>query len=170
MHVNTSENPNSLHQFKMKDIRGSEVSLDAYKGKVVMVVNTASKCGYTPQYKDLQALYEKYANTDFVILGFPANNFGEQEPGSDEEIATFCEVNFGVTFPLFSKVEVKGTEQDELFAFLTTAENQDFTGEIKWNFEKFLINKEGKLVRRFRSATNPMSDEIQESIEAILNK
>jgi glutathione peroxidase len=170
MHTKLAETPESIHQFTMKDIRGNDVSLDAYKGKAVMIVNTASKCGYTPQYKDLQALYEKYDGKDFVILGFPANNFGGQEPGSDEDIATFCEVNFGVTFPLFSKVEVKGSNQDEFFKFLTSLENEDFTGEINWNFEKFLIDKDGKLVRRFRSRTNPMSNEVIRSIETILSK
>lgn len=170
MHTKLTENPESIHQFTMKDIRGNDVSLDAFKGKVVMVVNTASKCGYTPQYKDLQSLYEKYDGKDFVILGFPANNFGGQEPGTDEDIATFCEVNYGVTFPLFSKVEVKGEQQDQFFAYLTSLENQDFTGDINWNFEKFLIDKDGKLVRRFRSRTNPMSNEVIRSIETILSK
>lgn len=170
MHNKLTENPESIHQFTMKDIRGNNVSLDAYKGKAVMIVNTASKCGFTPQYKDLQALYEKYEGQDFVILGFPANNFGGQEPGTDEDIATFCEVNYGVTFPLFSKVEVKGSDQNEFFKFLTSLENEDFTGDINWNFEKFLIDKDGKLVRRFRSRTNPMSNEVIRSIETILSK
>jgi len=163
-------NPTGLHDFVKKDIRGKEVNLDAYKGKVVMVVNTASKCGFTPQYKDLQALYEKYEGQDFVILGFPANNFNGQEPGSNEEIDEFCEANFGVTFPMFSKVSVKGSDQDALFAFLTSQPNNDFTGDINWNFEKFLIDQNGNLVRRFRSRTNPMSSEIVQSIETILKK
>lgn len=170
MSISTSTAPNGFHDFTKRDIRGNEVNLEAYKGKVVMVVNTASKCGFTPQYKDLQALYEKYENTDFVILGFPANNFGGQEPGSDEEIAQFCEANYGVSFPMFSKVSVKGNDQDPLFKYLTTQSNQDFTGDINWNFEKFLIDKEGNLVRRFRSRTSPMSDEVIASIETILKK
>lgn len=163
-------NPEGLHDFVKKDIRGKEVNLEAYKGKAVLIVNTASKCGFTPQYKDLQALYEKYEGKDFVILGFPANNFNGQEPGSNEEIAQFCEANYGVTFPMFSKVSVKGDDQDPLFAYLTSQPNQDFTGDINWNFEKFLIDKDGKLVRRFRSRTNPMSNEILQSIETILSK
>ncbi len=166
----TTDTPNNFHDFKMKDIRGREVSMDTFKGKAVMVVNTASNCGYTPQYKELQALYEKFHGQDFVILGFPANEFGGQEPGSNEEIAQFCEVNYGVTFPMFSKVVVKGEGQHDLFGYLTSLENPDFTGDINWNFEKFLIDKEGNLVRRFRSRTNPMSNEILQSIETILKK
>lgn len=167
--ANTTQPPASFHSFTMKDIRGKEVNLAAYKGKTVLVVNTASKCGYTPQYKELQALYEKYQNKDFVILGFPANEFGGQEPGSDETIAEFCEVNFGVKFPLFSKVVVKGDGIHPLFRMLTSAENPDFKGEINWNFEKFLINEDGKLVRRFRSRTTPMSAEMTTAIENLIN-
>lgn len=170
MTTSLSTNPEGLYDFVKKDIRGKEVNLEAYKGKAVLIVNTASKCGFTPQYKDLQALYEKYEGKDFVILGFPANNFNGQEPGSDEEIAQFCEANYGVTFPMFSKVSVKGADQDPLFAYLTSQANQDFTGDINWNFEKFLIDKDGKLVRRFRSRTNPMSNDILQSIETILSK
>lgn len=170
MSISTTPAPNGFHDFTKRDIRGNEINLEAYKGKVVMVVNTASKCGFTPQYKDLQALYEKYEQSDFVILGFPANNFGGQEPGSDEEIAQFCEANYGVSFPMFSKVSVKGNDQDPLFKYLTSQPNQDFTGDINWNFEKFLIDKEGNLVRRFRSRTSPMSDEVIASIETILKK
>ncbi len=170
MSISTISNPNGFHDFTKRDIRGNEVNLEAYKGKVVMVVNTASKCGFTPQYKDLQALYEKYQDTDFVILGFPANNFGGQEPGSDEEIAQFCEANYGVTFPMFSKVSVKGSDQDALFKYLTSQPNQDFTGDINWNFEKFIIDKEGNLVRRFRSRTSPLSDEVIATIDSNLKK
>ncbi len=167
--ANTTQPPASFHSFTMKDIRGKEVNLAAYKGKTVLVVNTASKCGYTPQYKELQALYEKYQSKDFVILGFPANEFGGQEPGSDETIAEFCEVNFGVKFPLFSKVVVKGDGIHPLFRMLTAAENPDFKGEINWNFEKFLINEDGQLVRRFRSRTTPMSAEMTTAIDKLIN-
>lgn len=170
MTTSFTNDPDSLHDFVKKDIKGKEVNLEAYKGKAVLIVNTASKCGFTPQYKDLQALYEKYEGKDFVILGFPANNFNGQEPGSNEEIAQFCEANYGVTFPMFSKVSVKGDDQDALFAYLTAQPNEDFTGDINWNFEKFLLDKDGKLVRRFRSRTNPMSNEILQSIETILSK
>ena len=167
--ANTTQPPASFHSFTMKDIRGKEVNLAAYRGKTVLVVNTASKCGYTPQYKELQALYEKYQSNDFVILGFPANEFGGQEPGSDETIAEFCEVNFGVKFPLFSKVVVKGDGIHPLFRMLTSAENPDFKGEINWNFEKFLIDEDGNLVRRFRSRTTPMSAEMTGAIEKLIN-
>lgn len=167
--ANTTQPPASFHSFTMKDIRGKEVNLAAYKGKTVLVVNTASKCGYTPQYKELQALYEKYAGKDFVILGFPANEFGGQEPGSDESIAEFCEVNYGVKFPMFSKVVVKGDGIHPLFRMLTAAENPDFKGEINWNFEKFLIDEDGKLVRRFRSRTTPMSAELTGAIDKLIN-
>ena len=162
--------PDSIHEFTKKDIRGKEVNLEDYKGKVVLVVNTASKCGFTPQYKGLQELHEKYQGKDFAILGFPANNFNGQEPGSNEDIAEFCEINYGVKFQMFSKVSVKGKDQDPFFAFLTTQPNQDFTGDINWNFEKFLIGKDGKVVRRFRSRVRPMSDDLIESIETQLNK
>ncbi len=167
--ANTTQPPASFHSFTMKDIRGKEVNLAAYKGKSILVVNTASKCGYTPQYKELQALYEKYAGKDFVILGFPANEFGGQEPGSDESIAEFCEVNYGVKFPMFSKTVVKGDGIHPLFRMLTSAENPDFKGEINWNFEKFLIDEDGKLVRRFRSRTTPMSAELTGAIDRLVN-
>jgi len=161
-------NSDSIFDYKMKDIDGKEVSLDKYKGKVILVVNVASKCGYTPQYEGLQKLYERYKDNGLVILGFPANNFNGQEPGSDEEIKQFCTLNYGVEFPMFSKVSVKGEDQAELFSFLTQAQNPDFTGEIKWNFEKFLINKEGDLIRRFRSNVEPESDEIVSAVTEAL--
>ena len=161
-------NSDSIFDYKMKDIDGKEVSLDKYKGKVILVVNVASKCGYTPQYEGLQKLYETYKDDGLVILGFPANNFNGQEPGSDEEIKQFCTLNYGVEFPMFSKVSVKGEDQAELFSFLTQAQNPDFTGDIKWNFEKFLINKEGDLIRRFRSNIEPESDEIVSAVTETL--
>ena len=159
------ENSKTVHQFEMKNITGETISLEQYKGKVVLIVNTASKCGYTPQYEGLQSLYEDYADKGFVILGFPANNFMNQEPGSDEEILTFCQKNYGVTFPMFSKVSVKGDDQDPFFTYLTSQENEDFTGDIRWNFEKFLIDKDGNLVRRFRSGTKPDSKKLLKAID-----
>ncbi len=159
----------SVYEFKPTNIDGKETSLHKYEGKVLLIVNTASECGFTPQYEGLQALYEKYNDRDFEILGFPANNFGGQEPGTDKDIKQFCKVNYGVTFPMFSKVSVKGDDQHPLFEYLTTAENKDFPGDIKWNFEKFLIDKEGKLIRRFRSKTTPEGDEILKAIEKVLN-
>ena len=151
--------PNSVYDFKLKSIDGEAFSLAKYKGKKVLIVNTASKCGYTPQYAELQKLADTYKGK-LVIVGFPANNFGQQEPGANLEIKTFCQKNYGVTFPLSTKVSVKGDDIDPLFKYLTSAENPDFTGEIKWNFEKFLIDENGKLVHRFRSAVTPMSPEL----------
>jgi glutathione peroxidase len=158
----------SFYKFSMKNIEGEEVSLDSYKGKVVLIVNTASKCGYTPQYEGLQEIYAKYKEQGFEVLGFPANNFMGQEPGTDEEIKEFCSTNYSVEFPMFSKVSVKGKDQHELFAYLTGLENPDFTGDIKWNFEKFLISKDGKLLHRYRSGTKPTDKKLTEAIEAAL--
>lgn len=143
----------------IKRIDGTPLDLSKYKGKKILIVNTASKCGYTKQYADLQKLAVLYQD-QLVVLGFPANNFNGQEPGSNTEIAEFCEANYGVTFPLSEKVSVIGTDIHPLFKFLTTASNPDFTGDIKWNFEKFLIDEEGKLIHRFRSAVTPLSEEI----------
>src|SRR5580698_6221924 len=130
----------ALYEFKLKTIEGKDFSLAKYKGKKVLIVNTASKCGFTPQYADLQKLADLYKDK-LVVIGFPANNFGQQEPGSASEIKTFCESRYGVTFPLSEKVSVKGDDIDPLFKYLTEAPNPDFTGEIKWNFEKFLIDE-----------------------------
>ncbi len=144
--------------------------MNEFKGQVVMIVNTASKCGFTRQYKELQQVYEQYKDEGFVILGFPANNFGWQEPGTDEDILEFCELNFGVTFPLFSKIDVRGSKQNSLFAYLTKTENQDFTGNIRWNFEKFLIDRNGILQRRFRSRTKPNDAAVIETITSLLKE
>lgn len=159
----------SLYDFKQTAIRGGEIEMSQYKGQVLLIVNTASKCGYTPQYEALQALQEKYGDTGFTVLAFPANNFAGQEPGSDEEIEEFCTVNFNTTFPLFSRTSVKGDDINPMFNYLTSAENEDFTGEIRWNFEKFLIDRSGNLVRRFRSNVAPDSQEVVGAIEKELN-
>jgi glutathione peroxidase len=151
--------PSSVYDFKLKNIDGQDFSLAQYRGKKVLVVNTASKCGFTPQYAELQKLAETYKDK-LVVVGFPANNFGQQEPGTASEIKTFCSARFGVTFPLSAKVSVKGDDICPLFKYLTEAPNPDFTGEIKWNFEKFLIDENGKLIHRFRSQTTPMSTDI----------
>lgn len=158
----------SVHEFSMENIDGENVDLSAYEGNVLLIVNTASECGYTPQYEGLQALYEKYKDKGLVVLGFPANNFGGQEPGTDKEIKKFCSVNFDVSFPMFSKISVKGNDQHPLFDYLCSTENPDFKGEIKWNFEKFLVDKEGNLVHRFRSPVKPMSDDLTKEIENLL--
>lgn len=154
----------SIYDFNFTSIDGKEIKLADFKGKNVLIVNTASECGFTKQYKDLQALHEQYGK-DLVIIGFPANNFGGQEPGSNADIQGFCEKNYGVTFLLSEKVEVKGKDITPLFKYLTTTENSDFTGDINWNFEKFLINKEGKLVHRYRSKVNPMDAAITSNLK-----
>lgn len=160
----------SVHDFEIKTIDGEPLNLEAYKGNVILIVNTASECGYTPQYEALQTVYQTYKEDGLIVLGFPANNFGGQEPGSEEEIMQFCQVNYGVTFPLSAKVSVLGDDIDPLFDFLTNQKNQSFTGDIKWNFEKFIINKEGKLVKRFRSNVKPESKDVIAAIETELKK
>ena len=157
--------------FKMKDLKGKEVDLSKYKGKVVLIVNTASQCGLTPQYEELEALHEKYADDGLAILGFPANEFGQQEPGSNEEIAEFCKENYGVKFPMFSKVVVKGEGQCSLYKFLTSADSDpDFAGDITWNFEKFLISRDGEIVARFAPMIKPESEEVVTAIAEQLEK
>lgn len=180
----------SVHAFSAKNIRGQNVSLGDYEGKVLLIVNTASKCGFTPQYADLQKLYDKYKDQGLVLLGFPCNQFGEQEPGSNEEVDTFCQLNYGVNFPLFEKVEVRGADKHPLFGYL--AEKATFEGfdtntsggrmlqaflseklpellegnDIKWNFTKFLIDRKGNVVKRFESPVDPL--DIEPAVEALL--
>ncbi|MBA2500729.1 MAG: glutathione peroxidase [Chitinophagaceae bacterium] len=150
----------SVYDFKVEGIDGTPINLADYKGKKIMMVNTASKCGNTPQYDDLEKLYEQHKG-NLVIIGFPANNFGSQEPGSNEEIAEFCKKNYGVSFPLSAKVSVKGEGIDPLFKYLTEeAEKKGFTDPIKWNFTKFLVNENGELVTVFHHKTLPLSDDI----------
>jgi len=151
--------PSSVYDFKLKTIDGKDFGLAKYKGKKVLIVNTASKCGFTKQYADLEKLSEQYKGK-LVVVGFPANNFGGQEPGTNQDIKTFCKENFNVKFPMSGKVSVLGLDIDPLFQYLTTAPNPDFTGDIKWNFEKFLIDENGKLIHRFRSQTTPLSEDI----------
>lgn len=158
----------SIYDFPLKDIEGNEMTLEAYKGNVLLIVNVASKCGYTPQYDGLQAIYDQYKEDGLVVVGFPANNFRGQEPGSNEEIAEFCRLTYGVEFPMASKVSVLGDDQDPLFTYLTGLPNEDFDGDIKWNFEKFLIDREGNLQRRFRSSVEPESEELTSAIKALL--
>jgi glutathione peroxidase len=153
----------NIHEFTMKSIDGQPTPLASYKGKVVLAVNVASKCGYTPQYAGLEALYQKYKGKGLVIAGFPANNFGGQEPGTNDEIKTFCDRNYKVTFPMFSKISVKGADQDPLYQYLTQK-----GGEVKWNFAKFLIGKDGKVIKKFDSGVEPSSEELAKAIEAAL--
>lgn len=155
--------PSTVYTFKLKTIDGKDFSLAKYKGKKLLIVNTASKCGFTPQYAELQKLADQYKDK-VVVVGFPANNFGGQEPGTNSEVKEFCQKNFGVTFPLSSKVSVKGDDIDPLFKYLTNEPNPDFTGEIKWNFEKFLIDENGKLIHRYRSTTKPLSEDITKEL------
>ena len=151
--------PNSVYDFKLKTIDGKNFNLAAYKGKKLLIVNTASKCGFTPQYAELQKLANEYKDK-VVVIGFPANNFGGQEPGANLSIKEFCQKNYGVTFQLSEKVSVKGDDINPLFKYLTSTANPDFTGDIQWNFEKFLIDENGKLVHRYRSSVKPLSTEI----------
>jgi glutathione peroxidase-family protein len=159
----------SIYDFTLKDIDGNEVSLGLYCGHVLLVVNVASKCGFTPQYKGLQELYLKYKERGFFVLGFPANNFLWQEPGSDAEIKQFCSLRYNVTFPMFSKISVKGRDQHPLYRFLTEKETDPaFAGEITWNFNKFLLGKTGEIIARFGSRATPESDEVVGAIEKAL--
>ena len=161
----------SVYDFTMDDIKGEQVALRQYKGKVVLIVNTASKCGFTYQYDGLEELYQKYKDQGLVILGFPANNFLKQEPGTNAEIAEFCRLNYGVTFPMFSKISVKGKDIHPLYEFLTSKQtNPDFGGSISWNFNKFLISKDGVIIDRFGSRQKPQSDEVVQAIEKALSK
>ena len=153
----------SIHEFTLNSIDGKPAPLAAYKGKVVLVVNVASRCGYTPQYTGLEALYEKYKDKGLVVIGFPANNFGMQEPGTDEEIKTFCSSKYNVTFPMYSKISVKGDDTAPLYQYLMKEK-----GAVKWNFTKFLAGKDGKVIQKFDSAVTPDSPELVNAIESAL--
>lgn len=155
----------NVHSFKLKDIEGKEFDLSSLKGKVVLIVNVASKCGLTPQYKDLQYIYKKYKDQGFEILAFPANNFGKQEPGSDFEIKQFCEAKYDVTFKMMSKVDVRDNQVD-LYKYLTG--HSEFGGKIKWNFEKFLIGPDGEVISRFSPKTKPKSKDLVKKLEDAL--
>lgn len=157
--------------YDVKDIEGNDTHLTQYYGEVVLIVNTASKCGLTPQYKQLQAMHDAHHDAGLSIIGFPANNFGKQEPGSDEQIIEFCEKNYGVTFDMYSKISVKGRDQAPLYSFLTSERtNPKFAGEIRWNFDKFLVSREGKVIARFEPRTKPDSKEVVDAIKAALKQ
>jgi glutathione peroxidase len=159
----------SVYDFTLPSIEGSPSPLAAYKGKVLLLVNVASKCGYTPQYKGLEALYEKYKDQGLVVLGFPANNFMGQEPGTNEEIKTFCSRTYHVSFPMYSKISVKGDDKAPLYQFLTDkSANPTTGGEIGWNFTKFLVDKNGKVIARFDSKVTPESPELTSAVEQAL--
>jgi len=166
----TLEDPGVL-DFTMKDIDGKDVRLSDYRGRVVLIVNVASKCGLTPQYKDLQETFEKYREKGFVILGFPANEFKGQEPGTEAEIREFCTKNYGVTFPMFSKIVVKGAGIHPLYGFLTGEKtNPGFAGEIKWNFTKFLVGRDGRVVKRIEPKTQVTEEDVVKAIEGEIEK
>ena len=158
--------PQNFYSFDAPSIDGSKTPLSQFLGKVALVVNTASECGYTPQYKGLQSIYNDYGKKGFVVLGFPSNDFGAQEPGSNAEIKKFCELKFHTTFPMFSKDVVKGPKKQPIYSYLT--EKSPFQGEIKWNFEKFLIDKKGNVVARFGSDVEPTDKQITSKIEELL--
>lgn len=159
----------SVLDFTMKDIDGKDVKLSDYSGKVLLLVNVASKCGYTSQYKGLESIYEKYKEQGLVVMGFPANNFFWQEPGTNEEIKTFCSTKYNVTFPMFAKISVKGSKIHPLYRFLTSKEtNPEFGGSISWNFNKFLVDRGGKVVARFSSKDEPESEKVVQAVEQTL--
>ncbi|WHY20527.1 glutathione peroxidase [Paenibacillus sp. G2S3] len=150
----------SIYDFEVNTLRGAEESLSKYKGKVLLVVNTASKCGFTPQYKGLQEVYEKFKDRGFEVLGFPSNQFAGQEPGESDEIAEYCEINYGVTFPMFEKIDVKGDEAHPLFKYLSKeAPGVLGSKSVKWNFTKFLVDQEGRVIKRFAPKTTPQQIE-----------
>ncbi len=157
----------SIYDIKLKDIDGKETTLAAYKGKAVLVVNVASKCGLTPQYKGLEALYLKYKDKGLVVLGFPCNQFGGQEPGTNEEIKQFCSSKYDVTFPMFDKLDVNGDKRHPLYVALA-GKDSPYPGDIKWNFGKFLIGKDGKILHRFEPRTTPDSEDVTKAVEAAL--
>ncbi|MCC6696970.1 MAG: glutathione peroxidase [Candidatus Hydrogenedentes bacterium] len=165
-----AEPPTSVLDFKVKDIDGKEVKLgDKYKGKVLVIVNTASECGYTPQYTDLQAIYKKYHEQGLEVLAFPSNDFGGQEPGTESEIKYFCSTKYNVTFPLFAKMPVKGEEKSPLYGFITDEKaNPKTGGEIKWNFTKFLVDRNGEIIARYESAVKPTDESVAKAIEKAL--
>jgi glutathione peroxidase len=161
--------PSSVLDFNMKDIEGKDISLSRFQGKVLLIVNTASQCGLTPQYKGLQEVYQKYKEQGFEVLAFPANEFGKQEPGTDNQIKEFCATNYKVSFPLFSKIVVKGKGIHPLYAFLTSeSTDPKFAGPIGWNFAKFLVNRKGEVIARFEPSVRPESPEVTSAIEKAL--
>ena len=157
----------SLYDIPLKDIDGKDTTLGAYKGKAILIVNVASKCGYTGQYKGLEALYRQYKDKGLVVLGFPSNDFGGQEPGSNTDIKQFCSSTYDVTFPMFDKVKVKSEPKHPLYSALT-GKDSPFPGDVKWNFGKFLIGRDGKIVQRFDSGAKPESEDVKKAVESAL--
>ena len=159
-----------IYSFTLPSLDGEPMPLANFKGKVILVVNVASRCGFTPQYAGLEALYKKYKDQGFVILGFPANNFGGQEPGTNQEIKTFCSTKYSVTFPIYAKVSVKGADQTPLYQYLTKEADPTHSGDIKWNFTKFLVDRNGNVVQRFESAVTPESPDVVSAVEKLLKQ
>lgn len=156
----------SIYQFEAEDINGKLIPISSFKGKKIMIVNTASKCGLTPQYKELEELYEKYKEKNFIIIGFPANNFMRQEPGDNKQIAQFCSATYGITFPMMAKISVKGKDMHPIYKFLTNKElNGKISSSVKWNFQKYLIDENGILVKVISPQTSPLDKEIIEWVE-----
>jgi glutathione peroxidase len=167
MESQTPVQTQTIYQFKVTDLYGKEFDFSTLKGKKLLIVNTASECGLTPQYKDLEAIYSKYKDKNFVIVGFPANNFGSQEPGSNEQIAKFCQMNYGVTFPMMSKISVKGKDIHEVYKFLTQKDKNGLQdSQVEWNFQKYLINEEGELIKVLSPRVLPTDSEIVNWINA----
>ena len=165
----SNDDKSGFYNFTLNTIDGVPNKMSTYQGKVCLIVNVASRCGYTSQYANLEKVYQEYKNKGFMVLGFPANNFGGQEPGTDQEIKTFCSSTYNVTFNMYGKISVKGNDKHPLFTFLTSgAANPNLAGEIGWNFEKFLIDKNGKLIKRYKSNIDPMSLEMKTDIENAL--
>jgi glutathione peroxidase len=160
--------PMSVHDFKVQTIDGNELSLSQYQGKALLIVNTASRCGYTPQYQGLEALYQTYKHRGFEVLAFPSNDFGAQEPGSNAEVKQFCELKYKTSFPLFAKVAVKGKDAAPLYKYLTGLPRGG--GEVTWNFNKFLVDPKGAVVEHLESKVDPLSPELKKKIEALLPK
>ncbi|MGH7234745.1 MAG: glutathione peroxidase [Nitrospiraceae bacterium] len=157
----------SVYDFTLNDVDGKPLPLNQFRGKVLLLVNTASFCGNTPQYEQLQTMYERYHAQGFEILAFPANNFGRQEPGTNEEIKKFCYTKYSLTFPLFSKISVKGDDKHPLYRYLT--ERSPFPGEVEWNFQKYLVDRTGRIIARYHHRTKPLSDEIVQDVERTLS-
>ena len=161
-----AQSTGTIYDFMLTDIDGKPVSLSQFRGKALLVVNTASLCGNTPQYADLQTMYDRYRARGFEVLAFPANNFGKQEPGTNEEIKGFCLTKYSLTFPLFSKISVKGADKHPLYRYLT--EQTSFPGEVEWNFQKYLVDRNGNVIARYHPRTKPLSDEIVRDLEQVL--
>ena len=162
------EGPTGTIDHTVESLTGDTVELASFRGRPMLIVNTASKCGYTPQYEGLQKLYERYSEGDLVVIGFPSNDFGNQEPGTAEEIGNFCRLNYGVTFPMMAKVHTKGADQAPIYRTLTAESGDEYEGEVRWNFTKFLVDQEGRVVARFESAVEPLDEQITSAVDALL--